>query len=103
MWTLLPDQGSTSSWSREVVIRRREIHRKLTAGLDVYLPIRLNVFGEKSGTVLFWLKMVGLVQLNLGTKKARVLYIRCDLNTDWGRAFVHEIDLVSLLQSMKPF
>ncbi|CAL4936249.1 unnamed protein product [Urochloa decumbens] len=77
VWTLQPDQASTSCWSREVVIRRREIDRELTAGLDAYQPIRFDVFGEKSGTVLFWMKMVGLVQLNIGTKKARVLY-RCD-------------------------
>ncbi|CAL4927632.1 unnamed protein product [Urochloa decumbens] len=100
VWTLQPELGSTGSWSRQVVIRRREIDRKLTAGLDAYQPIRFDVFGEKSGTVLFWMKMVGLVQLNIGTKKARVLY-RCD--DDIGRAFLHEIDLVYLLQSMKPF
>ncbi|CAN6281138.1 unnamed protein product [Urochloa humidicola] len=103
VWTLLPNEGSTNRWNREVVIRRREIDRKLTAGLGAYQPIRFDVFGEKSGTVLFWMKMVGLVQLNLGTKKAQVIYIRSDLNTDWGQAFVHEIDLVPLLQSMKPF
>lgn len=42
--------------------------------LDVYQPIRFDVFGERSGTVLFWVLRIGLVQLNIGRKKALVLW-----------------------------
>ncbi|OEL13807.1 Zinc finger CCCH domain-containing protein 22 [Dichanthelium oligosanthes] len=89
VWTLLPEEGS-SSWSRQVVIRRQEIGRQLTSPLEAYQPIRFDVFGERSGTVLFWVRMAGLVQLNLGTKKAQVLckgYYHGSLTS---KAFLHE-------------
>ncbi|CAL4927627.1 unnamed protein product [Urochloa decumbens] len=107
VWTLLPeDQGSSSSissWSREVVIRRGEIGRQLAFPLDAYQPIRFNAFGERSGTVLFWMREVGLVQLNIGTKKALVIWKGRNHNYLRSKAFLHEVHLVSMLQSMKPF
>ncbi|CAL4965193.1 unnamed protein product [Urochloa decumbens] len=106
VWTLLPDEGSSSSsWSREVVIRRREMGRELqlAAAVDAYQPIRFDVFGERSGTVLFWMQEIGLVQLNLGTKKAELLWKGGSPDSRDARAFLHEVDLVSLLQRMKAF
>ncbi|CAN6303333.1 unnamed protein product [Urochloa humidicola] len=101
VWTLLSGEGSSSRWSREVVIKRGEIGRQLEFALDAYQPIRFNAFGERSGTVLFWMREVGLVQLNLGTKKALVLLKRREHNFLKSKAFLHEVDLVSLLRSMK--
>ncbi|CAL4958115.1 unnamed protein product [Urochloa decumbens] len=107
VWTLLPDEGSSSSssWSREVVIRRREMGRELqlAAAVDAYQPIRFDVFGERSGTVLFWMQEIGLVKLNLGTKKAELLWKGGNPDSRDARAFLHEVDLVSLLQRMKAF
>lgn len=97
MWTLVtPDEGS-NGWSRQTVIRRREIERQLGSGLDTYQPIRFKGFGERSGTVIFLIQMVGLVQLNLVTKTA-VLLRGGDV-----RACLHEVNLASLLCGMKPF
>ncbi|CAL4936245.1 unnamed protein product [Urochloa decumbens] len=107
VWTLLPEehqQGSSISWSREVVIRRGQIGRQLALfPLDAYQPIRFSAFGERSGTVLFWMREVGLVQLNLGTKKILVIWKGRNHNYLRSKAFLHEAHLVSLLQSMKPF
>jgi hypothetical protein len=62
MWTPVPqvDEGSSISWSRQVVIRRREIGRPLAWVLDAYQPILFSRFGERSGTVLFWMQRTGL-------------------------------------------
>jgi hypothetical protein len=69
-----------------------------------YLPIRFDAFGERSGTVLFWMEGAGLVQLNLGTKKAIVLWKGSGvINYQTSKALVHEVDLVSMLQCMKTF
>lgn len=106
MWTPVPqvDEGSSISWSRQVVIRRREIGRPLACVLDAYQPIRFSTFGERSGTVLFWMKKIGLVQLNLGTKKALVLYRDSNhQSTDNSQALLHEINLISVLRCMKSF
>jgi streptomycin 6-kinase len=106
VWTLEPEEeGSPSSWSRQEVVRRREIGRQLTAVLHAYLPIRFDAFGERSGgTVLFWMEGAGLVQLNLGTKKAIVLWKGSGvINYQTSKALVHEVDLVSMLQCMKTF
>ncbi|CAL4936246.1 unnamed protein product [Urochloa decumbens] len=110
VWTLLPvpDEGSSSSssgWSREMVVKRREIGRELqlAAAVDAYQPIRFEVFGERSGTVLFWMQEIGLVQLNLGTKKVELLWKGSSRDSRGGKAFLHEVDLGSLLQRMKAF
>ncbi|KAL6637975.1 hypothetical protein ACP70R_025547 [Stipagrostis hirtigluma subsp. patula] len=103
MWTLTPDNGS-NSWSRQVVIRRRDIDRQVTTGPLAYQRITFQRFGGRSGTVLFWMHLVGLVQINLATKKA--LVVRRDNDgekIDDEHALLHEIDLVSLLQGMRPF
>ncbi|KAL6637972.1 hypothetical protein ACP70R_025544 [Stipagrostis hirtigluma subsp. patula] len=105
MWTRSPEEGPSSSrWSRQVVIRRHEIDggRKLAAGL--HDKVRFEGFGERSGAVVLWMERVGLVQLNLETKKAAVLR-RCSHRdtsvVEW--ACLHEMDLVSLLGDMKVF
>ncbi|KAL6637971.1 hypothetical protein ACP70R_025543 [Stipagrostis hirtigluma subsp. patula] len=103
MWTTSPEQWP-HEWSRQVVIRRREIDRQLAASDHAYGVIRFQGFGERSGTLLFWMRRIGLVQLNLGTKKAVVLRRW----SDSGRRIVegacaHEINLVSLLGDMKIF
>ncbi|CAL4919357.1 unnamed protein product [Urochloa decumbens] len=108
VWTLLPDEGSSSSissCSREVVVKRREIGRELqfAAAVDAYQPIQFEVFGERSGTVLFWMQEIGLVQLNLGTKKVKLLWKGSSRDSRGGKAFLHEVDLGSLLQRMKAF
>ncbi|KAL6636832.1 hypothetical protein ACP70R_024404 [Stipagrostis hirtigluma subsp. patula] len=56
-----------------MVIHRQEINKQLAIGVHAHERILFDRFGERSGTVIFWMERVGLVQLNLGTKKARVL------------------------------
>ncbi|CAN6303332.1 unnamed protein product [Urochloa humidicola] len=106
VWTMPPaDEGSSSSssWSREVVIRRKEMGRELqlAAALDAYQPIKFDVIGERSGTVLFWIQEIGLVKLNLGTKKVEFLWKGDSNHARGARAFLHEVDLASLFQRMK--
>ncbi|CAN6291668.1 unnamed protein product [Urochloa humidicola] len=104
VWTMPPDEGlSSSSWSREVVIRRKEMGRelKLAAALDAYQPIKFDVIGERSGTVLFRIQEIGLVKLNLGTKKVEFLWKGDSSDACGAKAFLHEVDLASLLQRMK--
>ncbi|CAL4944651.1 unnamed protein product [Urochloa decumbens] len=65
MWTL-----SAASWSRQVVIHRHAIGGG-AAGPGV--AVRFLPFGERSGTVMLQMEEVGLVQLDLGSREARVL------------------------------
>ncbi|KAL6636830.1 hypothetical protein ACP70R_024402 [Stipagrostis hirtigluma subsp. patula] len=107
MWTLTPEEGY-NRWSRQVVIRRQEIDKQLDAAITgvvgAYGRIFFDRFGERSGTVIFWIERLGLLQLNLGTKKAHVL--RSCRHNEFVysvQANLHEIDLPSLLEAMKPF
>jgi hypothetical protein len=99
VWTMAqPDQGpagSWSAWSLQIVIDRR-----LTAGLVPCTAVRFEWFAERTGTVLLVMDGLGLVEIDLRTKDATVL--RCDA-TDVRGACLHEIDVVSLLNNMRPF
>ncbi|KAJ1293372.1 hypothetical protein BS78_01G062900 [Paspalum vaginatum] len=106
-WTLQEqDEGPAGgvSWSRQVVVRRGEIGSQLHTVLDAYQPFRFIVFGETSGTLLFWICGVGLLQLNLGTKKVVAIWLGAagDFNSNT-QAVLQEINLVSLLKCMKHF
>lgn len=97
MWTLQPAEG----WTRQVVVSMDGIIKQvvMTPGAGFQ-----SGFGERSGAVLFWMDKVGLVQLNVATKKV-VVVLRCGEGDTSGveRAFLHEINLASLLQGMKQF
>jgi hypothetical protein len=107
MWTLITPPGEGSNgWMWQAVIRRRELGVQLGSGLSTYKAIRFKAFGERSGTVLFWIDWVGLVQLSLVTNKAVLL--RADNSNsrrmgEEGRACLHEVDMESLLRRMKSF
>ncbi|KAK3149177.1 hypothetical protein QOZ80_3AG0213960 [Eleusine coracana subsp. coracana] len=105
MWTLAPAEG----WTRQVVVSVEGISAQVMApGVDDARPRRgvwhQPGFGERSGAVLFWMDKVGLVRLSVGTKKA-VVVLRCGEADASGvqRAFLHEINLVSVLQGMRQF
>jgi len=104
-WTVVPEaeEGPSISWTRQEVIRRLEIVRPLASVLDAHQTIWFSMFGERSGTVLFWLRSVGLVQLNLGTKKALVLWRGSNFSDSRAQAFLHEMNLISVLKFMKSF
>ncbi|KAL6637970.1 hypothetical protein ACP70R_025542 [Stipagrostis hirtigluma subsp. patula] len=96
---------SSAAWSRQAVISKRCINMQVAPGaMDADRTIWFMGFGERSGTVIFWIDRVGLVQLHLGTRRA-VLLCRCgdrDIRAfRW--AWLREIDMASLLQGMKPF
>jgi hypothetical protein len=103
----LIDEGSNISWSRQLGgdPRRREIDRPLAYVLDAYQPIWFSMFGERSGTVLFWMQIgetnqAILVQLNLVTKKTRVLWRGSDHCCNYtAHALLHETSLISVLKS----
>jgi hypothetical protein len=100
MWTL----SQHRQWSQQVSISKAAIDEQLvTAGLELeaYSAIRFESFRRRSGIVLFWMAWVGLVRLDLRTKKATLL-CRCSLrDTCW--ACLQEIDLASLFRGMKLF
>ncbi|KAK3145910.1 hypothetical protein QOZ80_3BG0259080 [Eleusine coracana subsp. coracana] len=105
MWTLAPAEG----WSRQVVVSMEGIGAQVTAPGVADASRRRAVwfqpgFGERSGAVLFSMDKVGLVRLSVGTKKA-VVVLGCGEGDKSGvqRAFLHEINLASLLQGMKQF
>jgi hypothetical protein len=107
MWTLVlhPDEGSSILWSRQEVIQRQEIVRPLTGVLHASHSIRFSMFGERSGTVLFWMQIgetnqAILVQLNLVTKKTLVLWRGSDHCCNYtAHALLHETSLISVLKS----
>ncbi|RCV40644.1 hypothetical protein SETIT_9G071800v2 [Setaria italica] len=102
MWTLAEDDGS-ARWTRQVVIRRQAIARAAMEGPSY--SVRFLGFGERSGAVMLQMEGVGLVQLDLGSKEAVVLghEFKQIGQTDLFQLCLHETDLCSLLQSMKPF
>ncbi|CAN6286656.1 unnamed protein product [Urochloa humidicola] len=115
MWTLAAaaaeEEGSASSatarwWTRQVVIRRQEIAREAVEGPS--FSVRFMGFGETSGAVILQMDGVGLVRLDLGSKEAVVLghghgSFKHVGQTDLFQLCLHETDLCSLLQDMKPF
>lgn len=111
MWTLEKGPSSSSAaaarwtWTRQVVVRRQTICREAGAGPSY--SVKFMGFGERSGAVVLQIDGVGLVRLNLGTKEAIVLdrdFFKhghgCPYHV---RLCLHETDLSSLLQVMKPF
>jgi hypothetical protein len=64
--------------------------------------VRFEGFGERSGTLLFHMNHVGLVQFNLATKEA-VLLMSDPTTTKISDVCLHEINLASMLGAMKPF
>ncbi|TVU44785.1 hypothetical protein EJB05_04241, partial [Eragrostis curvula] len=88
-------------WTRQVVIQRSAIDGRNGPGWVV----RFFGFGERSGTVILQMREVGLVEINLGSREARVLS-REFKELDDLRLFqmcLHETDLSALIQTMKPF
>ncbi|CAM0876532.1 unnamed protein product [Alopecurus aequalis] len=102
LWTLAPTSSPdfTATWSQELVIGREEIEKPLGMA-NPHLPIVLEGFGERSGTVIVRVAINQLVRLDLGTKV--VSRLRNRGNASVRCLFLHEIDLVSILQAMKPF
>ncbi|CAL4944644.1 unnamed protein product [Urochloa decumbens] len=106
MWTLAAEEESsaTARWARQVVIRREEIGREAVEGPS--FSVRFMGFGEKSGAVILQMDGVGLVRLDRGSKEAVVLghgSFQHVGQTDLFQLCLHETDLCSLLQGMKPF
>ncbi|KAM0924900.1 hypothetical protein ACQ4PT_004780 [Festuca glaucescens] len=113
MWTLTSSVPVT--WSRQVVISSVEIARQ--AGLGplgapykfTLAPISFEGFGERSGAmILNWgnAQQLLFLRLDLGTKKEAPLVTRLSNPGKVVRftcLFLHEIDLISLLQAMKSF
>jgi len=101
MWTL----SQQREWSQQVSISRAAIDEQLatTAGLELEAcgAIRFESFGGRSGTVLLWIAGVGLVRLDLGTKKATLLCSCSHRDTCW--TCLQEMDLASLFRGMKLF
>ncbi|CAN6309123.1 unnamed protein product [Urochloa humidicola] len=107
MWTLVAaeeDSATARWWTRQVVIRRQDIGREAVEGPS--FSLRFMGFGERTGAVILQMDGIGLVRLDLGSKEAIVL-CRGSFEhvgrTDLFQLCLHETDLCSLLQAMKPF
>ncbi|CAN6291687.1 unnamed protein product [Urochloa humidicola] len=104
MWTLAAKEAGSARWSRQVVIRRQDIGREAVEGPS--FSVRFMGFGERSGAVILQMDGIGLVRLDLGSKEAVVL-CRGSFEhvgrTDLFQLCLHETDLCSLLQAVKPF
>ncbi|CAM0876533.1 unnamed protein product [Alopecurus aequalis] len=110
MWTLATSVAA-GTWSRQVVISNLEIARQ--AGLDTcrftLSPFRAVGLGERSGAlILNWSSTceLPLLRLDLGTKEKTAPPVVTKLSwpevgRGFTRLFLHEIDLLSLLQAMK--
>ncbi|CAN6309122.1 unnamed protein product [Urochloa humidicola] len=105
MWTLAAaKEAGSARWSRQAVIRRQDIGREAVEGPS--FSVRFMGFGERSGAVVLQMDGIGLVRLDLGSKEAVVLCRRSFEHvgrTDLFQLCLHETDLCSLLQAMKPF
>ncbi|KAM3278458.1 hypothetical protein ACQJBY_045993 [Aegilops geniculata] len=97
MWTKLPPvEGEPSSpprWIRQVLIDKQD--------WGVHSSVQFEGFGLRSGTVILYVGRVGLIRLNLATKEAVIVYHRSD-TAYISQVCLHEMDLSSLLQTMKP-
>ena len=69
----------------------------------VHRSVRFEGFGERSGTLLFHMSHVGLVQFNLATKEARRVLRISNSTTYISQVCLHEINLAWMLRAMKPF
>uniref|UniRef100_A0A0D3FPP3 DUF7595 domain-containing protein n=1 Tax=Oryza barthii TaxID=65489 RepID=A0A0D3FPP3_9ORYZ len=111
-WTLLPSSSSSSSeggspaarWSRQVVISRLAIDRQ--AGHDMFMGVVcFHGLGLVSGAVLMQVRVLDTVLialLHLASKECLILR-RWDKMSRPSELCLHEIDLASVLQSMKHF
>ncbi|TVU44772.1 hypothetical protein EJB05_04243, partial [Eragrostis curvula] len=99
MWTL-----SETEWTRQVVITKKAIGR--VVGEDPSYSVPLLGFGERTGAVILQMDNIGLIHVNLASKEARILRC-CEFDqqdvTGFIEMCVHEIDLSSVLQAMRPF
>ncbi|CAN6286652.1 unnamed protein product [Urochloa humidicola] len=68
MWTL-SSSAPAASWSRQVVIHREAV----VGGMGPGGAVRLVGFGERSGTAMLQMELVGLVQLDMGSREALLL------------------------------
>ncbi|CAN6251294.1 unnamed protein product [Urochloa humidicola] len=102
VWALSPEPEE--GWSPRATIDRRRIGEQVAPGLKKIENVAFQGFGERSGAALLRIDMVGLVLLDLETEKA-VLLRGCSERDrrryQYERAWLHEVDLASLLQSMK--
>ncbi|KAF7110412.1 hypothetical protein CFC21_110519 [Triticum aestivum] len=77
------------------------LHEDSRQDWDVHSSVQFEGFGLRSGTVILYVGRVGLIRLNLATKEAVVVYHRSD-TAYISQVCLHEMDLSSLLQTMKP-
>jgi hypothetical protein len=105
MWTLTSSVAGT--WSRQVVISKMEIARQAGLGASPSPTFDFEGFGERSGVVILNLFKNGcLLRLDLGMKEEAsvVTWLSPPGNAEFVTdVFLHEIDMISLLQSMKHF
>jgi hypothetical protein len=104
MWTLTPASSSlAATWSPRLVIGVQEIQRQV--GDLVRTPFTLEEFGERSGTVILHLEYSReLFRLDLASKEETPVVITRIKGPGSARVrplFLHETDLISLLQAMK--
>ncbi|CAN6374473.1 unnamed protein product [Urochloa humidicola] len=105
VWALSPEMEE--GWSLRATIDRWQIDEQVAApGLEKIGKVAFQGFGERSGAALLRIDMVGLVLLDIETEEA-VLLLGCnerDKRTVYldEQAWLHEVDLASLLQGMKP-
>ncbi|KAE8805856.1 hypothetical protein D1007_18005 [Hordeum vulgare] len=97
MWTMSPPvEGEPTlppRWVRQVLIDKQD--------WGVHSSVQFEGFGLRSGTVILYVGRVGLIRLNLATKEAVIVYHLSDI-AYISQVCLHEIDLSSLLQTMKP-
>ncbi|CAM0876529.1 unnamed protein product [Alopecurus aequalis] len=103
MWTMTPAsaQQSTTKWSRQLVINKVEIEKVVELVDYTLTEFVLEVFGERSGTIIVRVGSGNLLRLDLGTKIVKRLNNQEYASVNY--LFLHETDLVSLLQAMKYF
>ncbi|KAL6637960.1 hypothetical protein ACP70R_025532 [Stipagrostis hirtigluma subsp. patula] len=117
MWTLsaAPEEehGESSAaaspspaarWARQVVVKMQDIGPEAVAGPSY--SVHFLAFGERSGAAVIQVDGVGLVQINLGSKDALVLSTQFKqqvVEPALLQVCLHEADLDTLLQTMKPF
>ncbi|XP_051178016.1 uncharacterized protein [Lolium perenne] len=97
MWTLSPpteeDPSLPGTWRRQVLIDKQD--------WGVHSSVQFEGFGQRSGTAILYIGRVGLIRLNVATKEAHVVFYRTE-TAYVSQVCLHEINLPSLLQAMKP-
>ncbi|KQJ90127.1 hypothetical protein BRADI_4g29616v3 [Brachypodium distachyon] len=108
MWTAPPLESldSGAAWTRQTVISKWEIQRQTLLDRDVYGPVCLRGFGERSGAIILQLGEIikgTILRIDLGTKEPRAVIIEKQASTMLDHFYLHEIDMASLLKAMKSF